>query len=132
MQVVAVERELPPLAAMVRERHEAGHSYREMAEASRRAGHFISHSQIAAYATDGVRKAPTPEALQALAAALGTSFARVYSAAIEQYYGYVPSSVGPADTGEVGAAIPYDLTEDEKAELTRMIRAWVVARREDD
>lgn len=126
-----VERELPPLAALVRARHDEGYSYREMAEAARRSGRLISHSQLASYATDGVRKAPTTEQMQGLAAALGLAYEKIYAAVIEQYYGYVPQNLGTSGGSDITAAIPYDLTEDEERELARMIRAWVAARRAD-
>lgn len=127
-----VERELPPLAALVREKHDRGFSYREMSEAARRAGRLVSHSQLAAYASDGVRKAPTPEQMQGIAAALGVSFEKVYAAAIEQYYGYTPTSFGNAGGRDVTAAIPFDLTPEEERELGRVIRTWVAMRRSEE
>ena len=82
-------------------------------------------------AQDAVRKAPSPEQLAAIAAALQVPFGQVRAAMMEQFYGYVPMSMtpDPGDTGiQIGAAIPPDLDDDEKAELARMIRAWVAAR----
>ena len=60
-----------PLAELVRSRHAAGRSYRDMSEAAKRAGYTISHSQLQAFATDMVRKAPDNKQLAALAAELG-------------------------------------------------------------
>ena len=120
-----------PLAALVRSRHEAGRSYRDMAEAARRAGHTISHSQLQAYATDMVRKAPTNEQLAALAAAIGVTFARARAAMMEQFYGYVPRGMeadDPALPGaRIGAAIPPDLSPEQEQQLLRMVQAWIAS-----
>lgn len=123
-----------PLAALVRRRHDGGRSYRDMSETARKAGHTISHSQLQAYAQDAVRKAPGPEQMAALASALDVPFEQVRAAAMDQFYGYVPASMLPpagledSTVVRIGAAIPSDLSDDEVAELHRLIRAWVAAR----
>lgn len=127
-----VATQLPPLADMVRRKHDEEHvSYREMADNSRRAGHFISHSQLAAYAADGVRKAPSSEQMVALASALGVSYEKVRAAMIEQYFGYVPRDLIETHGTTVTAAVPPDLTEAEERELRRLVEAWVAARHHD-
>ena len=121
---------LPALAAMVRHRHDQGRSYRDMSEAARKAGKTISHAQLQAYATNIVRKAPSTDQLEALAAALDTTLEKVRVAMIQQYYGYVPRSVAPDDAGtsELFAAVPPDLSPDEERELARLVTAWVSTR----
>lgn len=126
-----VTTELPPLAALVKSRHEEGRSYREMSENARRKGYAISHSQLQAYATDVVRKAPSTEQLQALSAALDIGFEKVRAASIEQYYGYVPREFGGMGGSMVTAAVPPDLTPAEERELARLVEAWAAARRRD-
>lgn len=123
--------ELPPLAALVKEKHDAGRSYREMAAAAQRAGYDVSHSQMQAYATNQVRKAPSNDQLEALAAALSVSVDRVRTAMMQQFYGYVPKELAVIRESPVSAAVPPDLSPDEEQELARLVAAWVEARRRD-
>ncbi len=122
-----------PLAEMVRRRHQEGRSYREMERGAKRAGYSISHTQLADYANDTVKKMPEPGQILAIACALGLPFVQVRVAAVDQFLGFVPKEwelavehAGPAI--RIGAAIPPDLSEPEEAELKRMIKAWVAAR----
>lgn len=124
--------QLPPLAELVRHKHDHDNvSYRQMSDVARRAGHTISHSQLQAYATDGVRKAPSTEQLEAIAAALSLPYQRVRAAMTEQFYGYVPREMAVAPGSKISAAVPPDLSPAEEDELARMVRAWVSARRDE-
>ena len=122
-----------PLAELVRSRHAAGRSYRDMSEAAKRAGYTISHSQLQAFATDMVRKAPDNKQLAALAAAVGVTFEQARAAMMQQYYGYVPRGMEAADPAppgaRIGAAIPPDLSPEEEEHLLRMVRAWIASQR---
>lgn len=123
------EGERRALAELLRKHRDAGLTYREMARRALRAGHDISHSQITDLGNDLVRKMPPREHIRAIAAALGVDPAVVLAAAFEQFYGYVPQLL--QDGAEpTGAAIPADLTADEREELGRLIQAWVAARHE--
>lgn len=121
-----------PLAALVRNRHDEGRSYRDMSAAAKRAGFDISHSQLQAFAQDMVRKAPSNEQLQAIAAAVGVSFERARAAMMQQFYGYVPRGMeadDPALPGaRIGAAIPPDLSPEQEQQLLRMVQAWIAGR----
>ena len=120
-----------PLAELVRSRHAAGRSYRDMSEAAKRAGYTISHSQLQAFATDMVRKAPDNKQLAALAAAVGVTFEQARAAMMQQYYGYVPRGMeadDPALPGaRIGAAIPPDLSPEQEQQLLRMVQAWIAS-----
>lgn len=117
-----------PLADLVRERNERW-SYREMSERARRAGHNISHSQLADYASDSVRKAPTREQIEALAVALDVGQEAVRAAMFEQFYGYVPVELKRGSkASRVAAAVPPGLSPEEEAELLRLIEAWLATR----
>lgn len=129
--VALVNTQLPPLAALVKSKHDEGRSYRDMSEAARRAGYTISHSQMQAYATDIVRKAPSSEQLEAIAAALSVSVEKVRSAMIQQFYGYVPRDLANVRESRVVAAVPPDLSPEEEQELARLVAAWAAARRQD-
>ena len=122
-----------PLADLVRSRHEAGRSYRDMSETAKRAGYTISHSQLQAFATDMVRKAPDNKQLAALAAAVGVTFEQARAAMMQQYYGYVPRGMeadDPALPGaRIGAVVPPDLSPEEEENLLRMVQAWIASQR---
>lgn len=124
--------ELPPLASLVSRANVAGLSFREMERRAQQHGHSISHSQLAAYAENSVKKAPDVKQMEAIASALDLGYEVVRAAAFEQYYGYVPREVvRRSDASRVAAAIPPNLPPEEEAELLRMIRAWVAARDEE-
>lgn len=120
-----------PLAGLVRQRNDEGWSYREMEKRANRAGHSISHSQLADYASDAVRKVPNREQIEALAAALDLGYETVRAAVFAQYYGYVPRELSSRKTSRVAAAVPSDLSPEEEGELVRMVEAWLSARRHD-
>jgi transcriptional regulator with XRE-family HTH domain len=121
------------LADLVRQRQDEGWSYREMERRARERGHRISHAQLAAYAEDAVRKVPSREQVEAIAAALDLGIDAVRAAVMQQYWGYVPRELKQRGKGSrVAAAVPPDLSTDEEAELVRMMEAWLVARRRGD
>jgi hypothetical protein len=65
-------------------------SYRDMYRRAEEAGYYISYQQIANYAQGLVRKAPDPEQVAAISAAIGEPVERVRDAMFSQYYGYTP------------------------------------------
>lgn len=120
-----------PLADLVRERNDRW-SYREMSERARRSGHNISHSQLADYASDSVRKVPSQEQIQALAAALDVGQEQVRAAVFEQFYGYVPRELKRGRASRIVAAVPPGLSAEDEDELLRLIEAWLSTRRTDE
>jgi transcriptional regulator with XRE-family HTH domain len=102
-----------------------------MAERAGRAGHPISHSHIADYAKGTVKKMPSREDLQALAAALDTGVERVRRAALWEWWEYVPREMTRNAKGaRIVAAVPPGLTTEQEQALTRLIQAWAATREE--
>lgn len=118
------------LAELVRERRDAGYSFREMERRARERGHKISHSSLADYANASVSKMPDRDQIEALAAALDVGLDAVRAAAMQQYWGYVPRELRNRRPSRAGAAIPPDLSVEEEAELARLIQAWVASRKQ--
>lgn len=114
-----------PLASLVRRVHEQGLSYREMAARAQRAGHTISHSQLALYAGDGVAKAPTDSQVHALAAALDMGYEQVRAAVFSQFYGYVPRDLNSRKGSRLAAALPPDLSPEEEDRLAQVVELWL-------
>ncbi|HET7357111.1 MAG TPA: hypothetical protein VFJ09_10605 [Nocardioidaceae bacterium] len=119
------------LAELVRERHDAGYSFREMERRARERGHKISHSSLADYANGSVEKMPDRDQIEALAAALDVGLDAVRAAAMQQYWGYVPRELrNRGKQSRIGAAIPADLSPEDEEQLLRMIQAWVASRKQ--
>ena len=114
-----------PLADLVRRVHEDGLSFREMAARAHRAGHSISHSQLALYASDGVAKAPTDAQIHALAAALDMGYTQVREAMMQQFYGYTPRELKNMGGSRVAAQIPPDLSPEQEKALGDLVEAWL-------
>ncbi len=75
------------LTELVRAAHDNGRSYREMSQRARRAGHEISHTQLADYGNGRVSKPPPSRRMaEAIAAAVGCSYEDVVEALYEQWY----------------------------------------------
>ena len=53
----------------------------------------------------------------------------VRSAALEQFWGYVPRELKGRKTSMVVAAVPADLTQEEEEDLAQMVHLWVEQRR---
>lgn len=117
-----------PLAALVKAETDKGWSYREMEQRARQRGHVISHSQLADYAKDAVRKVPSREQIEALAAALDVGVEAVRAAALEQFWGYVPRELKNRKGSRISAALPPDLTREEEEQIARMVEAWLASR----
>ena len=117
-----------PLAELV-SRCNADYSFREMERRAAGRGQKISHSTLADYAADSVQKMPSREQLEALSAALDTGLDEVRSAALEQFWGYVPRELKGRKTSMVVAAVPADLTQEEEEDLAQMVHLWVEQRR---
>jgi transcriptional regulator with XRE-family HTH domain len=120
-----------PLAALVRQAHDTGLSYREMADRARRAGHEISHTQLSDYAQGKVMKAPSERMLRAIAAAIDAAYGEVRAAMFEQFYGYTPRELRNRRGSRLTAVVPENLDPSDEAELVRMIEAWLSARQRD-
>lgn len=118
------------LSELVRRRRDEGWSLREMERRAQARGHRISHAQLADYAAGVVRRMPTLEGLEAIAAALDVGVEDVRAASMKEFWGYVPRELKHRGRGSrVTAAMPPDLSPEEEDELLRMIEAWVAARR---
>ena len=117
-----------PLAELV-SRCNADYSFREMERRAAGRGQKISHSTLADYAADSVQKMPSREQLEALSAALDTGLDEVRSAALAQFWGYVPRELKGRKTSMVVAAVPADLTQEEEEDLAQMVHLWVEQRR---
>lgn len=125
-----MEPEHRPLADLIRQRQERW-SYREMSERARRAGKSISHSQLADYAADVVRKAPDIEQMEAIAVAVDMGFEEIRGAVFEQFFGYIPRELKrPAKMSKIMTAIPSNLSPEEEAQLLRMVEAWLASRQD--
>lgn len=120
-----------PLAALVRQAHDTGLSYREMADRARRAGHDISHTQLADYAGGKVMKAPSEKMLRAIAAAIDAAYGDVRAAMMEQFYGYTPRELRNRSSSRLTAVVPENLDPAEEAELVRVIETWLSLRQRD-
>lgn len=119
------------LSALVKRRRDEGWSFREMERRAEQRGHKISHSQLADYAAGTVRRMPTTEGLEALAAALDVGVEDVRAASMLEFWGYVPRELKHRGRGSrIMAALPTDLAPEEEEELRRLINAWAAARRQ--
>jgi transcriptional regulator with XRE-family HTH domain len=121
--------EQPTLADLVTRRVDEGWTFREMARRAKERGHDISHSHLAEHAKGLVAKMPDRAQVEALAAALDVGIDDVRAAAMQQYWEYVPRELRVRRPSRVTAALPPDLTEEEEAEIARMVEAWLAARR---
>lgn len=117
------------LADLVRRAHETGLSFREMSARAQRAGHSISHSQLAMYANDSVAKAPTDAQIYAIAAALDMGYMQVREAMFRQFYGYTPREMRHHGGSRIAAAIPPDLTPEQERALADLVEAWLQTQR---
>lgn len=120
------------LAALIQECHDKGYSFRTMSDRATRAGHPISHAQLADYAKGRVAKVPDREQIEAIAVATDNGVETVRRAAMRQYWGYEPRELRLARgrASRAAAAVPPNLSPEAEEELARMIQAWVAARRE--
>lgn len=119
----------PALAALVKQRHDEGWSFREMEKRAAERGYSISHASLADHAKGVVRKMPDRDQIEALAAALDVGIDAVRAAAMKQYWGYTPRELTNRKASRLFAAVPADTTPDEEAELKRMIEVWAATRR---
>lgn len=120
------------LSTLVRRRRDEGWSFREMERRAEQRGHRISHSQLADYAAGTVRRMPTTEGLEALAAALDVGVEDVRAASMLEFWGYVPRELKMRGrASRVSAAMPPDLTPDEEEQIVRMVKAWLASQRND-
>lgn len=118
------------LSELVRRRRDEGWTLREMERRAEQRGHKISHSQLADYAAGTVRRMPTKEGVEALAAALDVGIEEVRTASVVEFWGYVPREAKYRGRGSrITAAMPPDLTPEEEDEVLRMVQAWFGARR---
>jgi hypothetical protein len=121
-----------PLADLILKVWDNGRiSFRMMAD---RADQAMHHATIHTYARNTAAKAPNSDQIHALALALQVPVDTVRDAVFEQFYGYVPvprSGGGrtPATFSRDGGLVPADVSDEERAELETLIRAWIIARR---
>lgn len=118
------------LSELVREANDRGLSYRAMAHRAEKAGYKISSAYLNNLASNPPAKAPTAQDILAIAAALGRNPVIIRLAVAEQWLELMPEDVS-REANQLGiiAPIPPDLPEDERAELSRLIEAWVEARK---
>lgn len=116
----------PHLPALIRARQDRGESLRSMADRARRAGHNISHAHIGDLLLGRVARAPLPQDIVAIAAALDASYDVVRRAVLHDWYDYDELRGGDFD------ALISPLPDADRDELERMVRAWVAAKHDDD
>ena len=117
----------PHTQALIRKAIDAGESTRTIAARANRAGYEISHSYINNLANGLVTAIPKTALIEALAAGLEVPVMIVRRAAILDWYDYDVFEGGDF----TALATPADLTETERAELERLVRAWLNARHDD-
>lgn len=112
------------LAKLIQGRKDLGESLRYMSTRAKKAGHQISHAHIADLMNGDVARAPLPEDIMAIAAALDCSYEQVRQAVIHDWYGYDELRAPDFD------ALIAPLDGADRDELARMIRAWVSAKQQ--
>ncbi|OPC83060.1 hypothetical protein B4N89_20840 [Embleya scabrispora] len=122
---VATERD--DLSRLVREAHDAGASYGEIAQRAvdPESGETLSKPYIARLAHGQVDNPPRASMLRALAAGLRLPVSVVKAAAAAQWMEYVATGLtGYGDDVRIIVAHLGDMSEDEVARFRRLVESW--------